>query len=299
MLIWLAQHGHAARLALRRLTKAPVNTLLSLFAIGVALALPTGGHLLLDNARQLAGTASATPQISIFLAVDAGRDAADEISVRLKNHAAVKQQKFLPREETLQRMKASSGLRDVIEALSSNPFPDAFVVTAADDRIETLEPLVAEFRAWPKVGNVHLDSAWVRRLDALLTLGHNAVILLGALLAGGLIAMTFNIIRLQVLTHHAEIEVSQLLGATDGFIRRPFLYYGALLGLGSGIAAWCLVNAAAWWLRLPLGGLLQLYDLSFTLQALGIRDSALLLVCATGLGWLGALLSLTQHLRQA
>lgn len=299
MTVWLTQHGHAARRALRRLAKAPINTLLSLFAIGVALALPVGGYLLLDNLRQLAGTFSATPQISIFLTVDAGRDAADEISTRLKNHADVKQQKFLPREETLQRMKASTGLRDVIEALPGNPFPDAFVVTAADDRIETLEPLAAEFRAWPKVDTVQLDSAWVRRLDALLKLGRNAVILLATLLAGGLVAITFNIIRLQVLTQHAEIEVSQLLGATDGFIRRPFLYYGALLGLGGGIAAWCLVSAAAWWLHLPLAGLLQLYDPNFAWQTLSMRDSALLLGGAAGLGWLGAMLSLTQHVRQA
>jgi len=299
MTIWLIQHGRAARLALRRLTKAPVNTLLSLLAIGVALALPTGGYLLLDNARQLAGSISAVPQISVFMTVDAGRDAANGIGLRLKNHAAVKQHRFLPREETLQHMKAGAGLREVIEALSNNPFPDAFVVTAADDRIETLEPLVAEFRLWPKVEHVQLDSAWMRRLDALLALGRSAVILLGALLATGLIAMTFNIIRLQVLTHHAEIEVSQLLGATDGFIRRPFLYYGALLGLGGGMTAWCLVGAAAWWLRVPLSSLLQLYDLAFTLQVLGIRDSALLLGCATGLGWLGAMLSLTQHLRQS
>lgn len=298
MTIWLIQHGRAARLALRRLTAAPVNTLLSLLAIGIALALPAGGQLLLDNARQLAGTTSAVPQISVFMATDAGRDAANEIGMRLKNHAAVKQQRFLSREETLQRMKTSAGLRDVIEALPGNPFPDAFVITASDDRPQALEQLVAEFRQWPKVEHVQLDSAWVRRLDALLALGRNAIILLGALLATGLVAITFNIIRMQVLTHRAEIEISQLLGATDGFIRRPFLYYGALLGLGGGITAWLLVGAAALWLRVPLGDLLQLYDFSFALQPMGARDSALLLGCATGLGWLGALLSLGQHLRQ-
>lgn len=298
MTIWLIQHGRAARLALHRLATAPVNTLLSLFAIGVALTLPAGGYLLLDNARQLAGAISAVPQISIFMAVDAKRDAANEIGTRLKVLATVKQQKFLPREETLQRMKASTGLHDVIEALSGNPFPDAFIVTTTNDQIETLEQLAAEFRQWPKVAHVQLDSAWVRRLDAILALGHNTVILLGALLAGGLIAITFNIIRLQVLTHRAEVEISQLLGATNGFIRRPFLYYGALLGLGGGIAAWCLVTTATWWLRFPLGSLLQLYDFTFTLQSLAVRDSALLLGCAASLGWLGAMLSLTQHLRQ-
>jgi cell division transport system permease protein len=138
----------------------------------------------------------------------------------------------------------------------------------------------------------------VRRLDALLKLGRTAVLLLGALLGTGLIAISFSIIRIQVLTHKAEIEVSQLLGATDGFIQRPFLYYGFLLGLGGGIMAWLLVSAAALWLRTPLGELVRLYDLTLVLQSLDLRDSALLLGFAAGLGWLGAMISLRQHLRQ-
>lgn len=297
MNIWLIQHGHGLRIALHRLISAPLTTLLSLLAIGIALALPTGGQMLLDNARQLAGNTSATPQISVFMATDAGRDAANELGARLKKHPAVKHQRFLPREETLQRMKANAGLREVIDALPDNPFPDAFIVTARDDQPTTLDPLVAEFRQWPKVAHVQLDSAWARRLEALLRLGRNVIILLGGLLATGLIAITFNIIRMQVLTHRAEIEVSQLLGATNGFIRRPFLYFGALLGLGGGITAWLLIAAAAWWLRAPLSDLLHLYDFSFALQPLSLGDSAILLGSATGLGWLGALLSLGQHLR--
>jgi cell division transport system permease protein len=101
---------------------------------------------------------------------------------------------------------------------------------------------------------------------------------------------------MQILTHRAEIEVSQLLGATDGFIQRPFLYYGVLLGIGGATAAWLLVAAAVYWLRAPLGELVRLYDLSLVLQTLGARDSALLLGFAAGLGWLGALISLRQHL---
>jgi cell division transport system permease protein len=228
---------------------------------------------------------------------DAGRGTANELGVRLKKHPSVKQQRLLPREDTLQRMKANASLREVIDVLPDNPFPDAFIVIAIDDQPATLDSLVEEFRQWPKVAHVQLDSAWARRLEALLRLGRNAVILLGGLLATGLIAITFNIIRMQVLTHRAEIEVSQLLGATNGFIRRPFLYFGALLGLGGGITAWLLITAAAYWLRVPLDDLLHLYEFNFSLQSLGLADSAVLLGMATGLGWLGALLSLGQHLR--
>lgn len=298
MRVWLAQHRAAALLALRRLAAAPVNSLLSLLAVGVALALPAGGQMLLANALHLAGTTSAVPQISIFMAGGAERRAATEIESRLGKYGGVKQVQFLPREETLARMKTNPGLRDVIEALPANPFPDAFVITATDDRPEAMEKLAAEFRQWPKVEHVQLDSAWVRRLDALLKLGRTAVLLLGALLGTGLIAIIFSIIRMQALTHRAEIEVSQLLGATDGFIRRPFLYYGVLLGLGGALAAWLLVGAAAFWLRTPLGELVRLYDLTLVLQALDARDSAMLLGFGAGLGWIGAMVSLRQHLRQ-
>jgi cell division transport system permease protein len=298
MKVWLAHHQEAASLALRRLAAAPVNSLLSLLAIGVALALPAGGQMLLANALHLAGTTSAVPQISIFMAGNAERRASAEIESRLGKYGGIKQVQFLSREETLARMKANPGLRDVIEALPANPFPDAFVVTATDERPEAMEKLAVEFRQWPKVEHVQLDSAWVRRLDALLKLGRTAVMLLGTLLGAGLIAICFSIIRMQVLMHRAEIEVSRLLGATDGFVERPFLYYGVLLGLGGGVVAWLLVGAAAWWLRAPLGELVRLYDLTLVLQSLDERDSALLLGFAAGLGWLGAMISLRQHLRQ-
>lgn len=299
MRVWLTHHLEAARLALRRLTAAPLNSLLSLLAIGIALALPAGGQMLLANARHLAGTTSAVPQISVFMAANADRRAATEIESRLAKYGGVKLVQFLSREDTLARMKSSPGLRDVIEALPANPFPDAFVVTATDDSPEAMEKLAVEFRQWPKVEHVQLDSAWVRRLDALLKLGRTAVLLLGTLLGAGLIAISFGIIRMQVLTHRAEIEVSQLLGATDSFIQRPFLYYGFLLGLGGGIVAWLLVGAGALWLRMPLSELVRLYDLTLVLQALDARDSALLLGLSAGLGWLGAMISLRQHLRQS
>lgn len=298
MRVWLAQHRDAILLALRRLAAAPLNSLLSVLAIGVALALPAGGQMLLANAMRLPGTTSAAPRISVFMSASAERRAATDLASRLGKLSGVKHVRLLPKEETLTRLKANSGLRDVIEVLPANPFPDALVVSATDERPEAMEKLAAEFRQLPEVEYVQLDSAWVRRLDALLKLGRTAVILLGALLGAGLIAISFSIIRMQALAHRAEIEVSQLLGATNGFIRRPFLYYGLLLGLAGGITAWLLVGAAALWLRAPLAELVHLYDLTLALQPLDPRDSVVLLGLAAGLGWLGAVLSLRQHLQQ-
>lgn len=299
MKAWLAHHGQSAALAWRRLATTPVNSLLSLLAIGIALALPAGGQMLLSGARELAGNSKATPQISVFMTIAAERGAANDIRSRLGKHPGVKQTQFLPREETLARMKSSPGLRDVIEVLAGNPFPDAFVVAVRNETPEAMEALAVEFRKLPGVEHVQLDSAWVRRLDALIRLGRTALLLLATLLGSGLIAITFSITRMQVLTQRSEIEVSRLLGATDAFIRRPFLYHGLLLGISGGIVAWLLVGGATLWLRAPLAELAGLYDLNLVLKPLGAADSAMLLACAGGLGWLGAVFSLRQNLGQS
>lgn len=295
MSAWLLQHGQALRLALRRLVATPVNTLLSLLAIGIALALPAGGQMLLANALQLARNAAPAPQISLYLDLGADRRAVQDVEARLKAHPSVKSARLIAREETLARMKASEGLGDVIEALPKNPFPDAFVITPADDAPQAMEQLAAELRKLPKIEHVQLDSDWVRRLDALLRIGRTAVLLLMLLLGAGLVAVTFNTIRLQVLSGRAEIEVSRLLGATDAFIRRPFQYHGALLGLLGGLVAWLLVAGTTLWLAAPVAEVASLYRSGFVLQPLSATDSLALLAGAAALGWLGASLSVRQH----
>lgn len=295
MSAWLLQHGQALRLALRRLVATPVNTLLSLLAIGIALALPAGGQMLLANALQLARNAAPAPQISLYLDLGADRRAVQDVEARLKAHPSVKSARLIAREETLARMKTGEGLGDVIEALPKNPFPDAFVITPADDAPQAMEQLAAELRKLPKIGHVQLDSDWVRRLDALLRIGRTGVLLLMLLLGAGLVAVTFNTIRLQVLSGRAEIEVSRLLGATDAFIRRPFQYHGALLGLLGGLVAWLLVAGTTLWLAAPVAEVASLYRSGFVLQPLSATDSIALLAGAAVLGWLGASLSVRQH----
>ena len=292
----LATHRAALLLALRRLAAAPVNTLLSLLAIGIALALPAGGFVVLSGVQQAAREAAPAARISLYLAVDAERKAATELATRFKTNPAIKSWVFLPREETLARMKKSPGLADVIDALPANPFPDAYTLTPLDESPEASEALAAELRKLPRVDHVQLDSAWVRRLDALLRLGRTGLLLLGGLLGLGLVAITFNTIRLQVLTQRAEIEVSRLLGATDAFIRRPFDYYGAIQGLGGGIVAWVFIVLAGLGLRGPVNDLAQLYGVGFSLGLPGLSISLTLLALAALLGWLGAVLSLRQYL---
>jgi len=298
MTAWLAQHRRALSWAVRRLGAAPANTLLSLLAIGIALALPAGGQMLLANALQFsrsAGNDNATPQISLFLALDADRRTADAIGTRLRNLPNVKEVRFVSREEALKRMQAGEGLAEVIAALPRNPFPDAFVVKPRDESPAATEKMREEISRWAKVEHVQLDSAWVRRLDAMLRLGRVGVALLTVLLGLGLVAITFTTIRLQILSQRAEIEVSRLLGATESFIRRPFYYFGTMQGFAGGAVAWIIVTAITGLLAVPVAEVAQLYNASVILTPLANLDALLLLVLAGGLGWLGAALSLGQH----
>lgn len=296
MNIWLAQHRMALFSALRRLWSAPLNTALALLVIGIALTLPAAGYVLLDNLRNLGASASGVQQVSIFMAVDAGRKDATEIEGKLKS-AKLGQWRFVPREEALKRMQNSEGMADIVASLPRNPLPDAFVVEPEDITPEALEALRETFSTWPKVAHVQLDSGWVRRLDAFLKLGKLAVTLLAALFAAGLVAITFNTIRLQVMSQAAEIEVARLIGATNGFIRRPFYYFGTLQGILGGVLAALLVALILRQLAGPVAELAALYGASFMLHGPGLREVLGLMTVGGILGWLGAQLSVTLSLR--
>ena len=294
---WLLHHKQASSQALRRLAGTPLNTLLGALVLGIALALPAAGEMLLANFLRLAQRVAATPQISVFMALDAAKKEIAEVESRLRKHPLTREVRLVQREDTLKRFKENEGLAEVLESLPRNPFPDAVVVVPRDESPAALEAMRAEFAKYPRVEHVQLDSAWVKKLDALLRLARLAVSLLAAVLGVALVAVTFNTIRLQILTQQEEIEVSRLLGATDAFIRRPFYYFGALQGLAGGLVAWSAVLIATLLLRGPVADLAALYGIEFSLHILPLADSLLLFGLAALLGWAGAWLSLTRHLR--
>ena len=297
MSVWLAQHLAAIRDACRRLAAAPLNSLLSLLVIGIALTLPTAGWLMLDNLRALSGDLPGVQQISIFLSLEAGKRDVGEIESRLQA-GQVGKWRFVAREEALQRLQAAEGMADIIASLPRNPLPDAFVVTPADSRPAELERLAKTFSGWPKVAHVQLDSAWVKRFDALLRLGHLIVMLLGVLFAGALVTITFNTIRLQILAQAAEIEVARLIGATDSYIQRPLHYFGMLQGALGGLCAALLVGIGFHLLTPLVAELAQLYGANFALQGLLALHVAALAAIGATLGWLGAKISVLIHLRR-
>jgi len=295
---WMAQHIRMLLSAISRLLATPVASLLSILVIGIALSLPAGVYVLLQNVQSLADQLAGTPQISVFLTMDAGKDEIARIGKKLQQHEAVDHIEYVSREQALEQLKQSTGLKDVIGGLAQNPLPDAYIVYPKKSDAQSLEVLRDELQKWPKLEKVQLDSAWAHKLEALLKFGRLAVLLLTALLSFALVAIIFNTIRLQILTQRDEIEVSKLIGATNAFIRRPFLYFGLLQGLLGGAAAWLIIAASLSMLNNSFAGVAQMYASNFTLHALSAGNSLALLGFSAFLGWMGAWLSVAQHLWQ-
>ncbi len=298
MMSTLVEHLRVLRTTLQRLLLTPNATLLNILIIGIALSLPVGGYVLLKSVQGLAAQVTGTPQISVFLVSGTSAGEAERMGDRLRQHAGIQRVEFVSRDAALKRLQQSSGLTDVIGSLAQNPLPDAYIVYPKASEASALEELRDQLKTWPRIEHVQLDSAWVHKLEALLDFGRTAVVILAALLSFALIAITFNTIRLQILTRRDEIEVAKLIGATDAFIRRPFLYFGLTQGLLGGIAAWLLVGGSVQLLNHQAGALSQLYASHFSLQSLTLGDSLALLGFSAYLGWLGAWFSVSQHLWQ-
>ncbi len=295
MRAWLRHHAQCLAAALRRLVRAPVAGALNVLAIGVAVALPLGGWVLLGNVQRLAGEAHVDPQLSVFLAREATRADASRVEAALAGAPGVRRHRFVPKEAALAELQRTEGLREILATLGSNPLPDALVVDLAPVDPDAAGRLAAELRALPNVAIVQLDAVWLQRLDAALRLGAMAVGVLAALLGIGMVAITFNTIRQQILTQQAEIEVSRLIGATDAFVRRPFLYQGAVAGLAGGLVALGIVAAALYALNGEVGRLSATYASDFRLALPGAADLVALAGFAGALGWAGAYLSVSSH----
>ena len=302
MNIWFRQHRFALGAALAHVRKAPGSFLFNVLVVAVALALPFAGVTLLDKVRPLSEELSVDPELSLFVKADTPREQAQALAPQLQQilrgtHAKVT---FVPREQALASLKEKSGLTDVIDTLGDNPLPDSYVMklegfTSRADAAR-VDGLAEQMRALPGVDSVQVDSAWVKRLAALLGVLRLALLLLAVTLGVVVIAVVFNTIRLQVLTQREEIAVSKLLGATDNFIHRPFYYTGALLGLCAGAVALGAVALALRPLNTAIAEFARLYASEFQLAPLPPLGMAALLAISAGLGLVGAMLSVQRHL---
>lgn len=297
MKAWLNHHLHSLKIAAQRFRDAPLATMFTILVIGVAVALPSGLYVLLSNLDRAAGGVKPQVELTVFIKSDVSDSDSKALAETLRKQADVAQVKFVGKEQGLRKLEAA-GLSDITAGLPENPLPDTLIITPKDNSPAALDRLFKQLKALTSTEQVIMDTDWIKRLSALMGLGKNLVLLLAALFGLALAAITANTIRLQIYAQKDEIEVAQLIGATDRFIRRPFLYYGGIQGLAGGIAGWLIVLSSGYFIENSVAQVAAAYGTSFHLESLSVTELIPLLGLSSLLGWFGAYFSVNQALRQ-
>jgi len=296
---YFKSHFQALFLSLGRVSRNPLSSLMTIAVIGIALALPAGLHVALKNVQGVSAGWEDTVQISLFLnqgiEVAEARRIVEKISAMPSIEAVV----HVTPQQALGEFRQYSGFGDALEVLDENPLPNVLLVRPTKEASEPLlvEPLLHELRRLPSVEMAQLDMEWLKRLYAIMAIGERGVLVLAVLLALAVLLIVGNTIRLAIQNRRDEIEVQKLIGATDAFIQRPFLYSGLWQGVLGAVMAWLLVTLSLWLLHGPVQQLSLLYNSSFSLGSL--EPVGVLVVLAAGglLGLLGAWLAVGRHLR--
>ena len=296
---YFSRHAQVLIGSLGRIVHQPVAALMTMGVIAVALALPLFLSLLLQNARSASGNWNEAYDLSVYMEKKAGAARVQALSKQLRQRGDVAAVRIITAEQALAEFRSDSGFGTALDALEDNPLPDTLVVTPtlAASTPQGTESLKVAIAAMSEVQTVQIDTEWVKRLHAILDLLRRVVLLTGGLLGIGIVLIVSNTIRLDILNRRAEIEVMKLVGASDGFTRRPFLYTGIWYGLGGGLLALMLVAVASTVLARPVAHLAFLYGSAFSLEGLKIVTALAVLGLAVGLSWIGSWLAATRHIR--
>ncbi len=296
---YLLRHAQVFFYSLGQLTRTPVATFLTVAVIGITLALPAGLYVAIENVQRLASGWEDNGQISLFLKQDVPAAAIEKLADKIRRLPAVSWVDYVSREAALTEFKRLSGFGEALNALDRNPLPAVLVVhpAATHAHPDKLQALLKELRRFNEVDIAQIDLDWVRRLHAMLELARQGVLILAAGLAIAVLLIIGNTIRLAVLNRRDEIEITKLIGGTNAFIRRPFLYTGTLQGLLGALLAWLLVGLGLLLLADPIDHLAGLYGSRFEAENLGIQATLALIGSGGLLGWLGSRLAVGRHLR--
>ena len=294
-----ARHLQALLGSLGRLARSPLSTLLTLLVIALALALPTSLQLFVSNAQLATGNFANAVDVSVYLKTDVPLAKAQQLAQAAGHRADVAAVTVIAADKGLEDFRTYSGFGEALQALKENPLPHVLHVRpkATDSSAAALESLRRYFSAWPEVDLVQVDSEWVMRFNAILEVLQRLLLIAAALLGLGVLAVIGNTIRLEIQGRRAEIEVTKLVGGSNPFVRRPFLYTGVLYGLGGALLAWGIVAIAVAVLGEPVATLARLYGSRYVLQGPSRDDIGILLGAGAALGWLGAWISAARHLR--
>ncbi len=297
---FLVDHARVSVASLGRIARHPLSTLMTVAVIGIALALPAGLHLVVANGRALSGHWEGAAELSVFLEKGVALGQAEEIAADLRRDPAVEDVGVIAADDALAEFREYSGFGAAMDALTENPIPHVLVVRPSDNfqSPEALDKLRRMLSQNLPADLVQADTEWVARLQGMLDVVRRVVLLAGLMLAVGVVIIVGNTIRLDIQNRRDEIEVTKLIGATDAFIRRPFLYTGLWYGLLGGLLALLLVAASLWSLDEPVRRLSGLYGSGFRLRGPGAGGSLVILVAGIALGWLGSWASATRNMRR-
>lgn len=295
---WLEAHRSSLLDSLRRLGKQPIGSFFTCLVMAIALSLPMGLSLLLNNIERLGGSWQRAAQISLFMNIDASEAEGQKLQAQIAEMDDVAEVEWISREQALAEFQQQSGLGEALKELPQNPLPGVILVTPKQVDKPGLEALRLRLAELPRVQQAQLDLLWVERLSAILKLGERFVFGLTLLLVMALLLVIGNTIRLHIENRRTEIEVIKLVGGTDSYVRRPFLYMGAIYGFGAGILSWAVLAFGLDWLNDAVVRLAGLYGSDFSLGGVPVADGLSLLLGAVLLGYIGAWLAVARHLNE-
>ena len=297
----LRQHRYALAVTLKRLVSQPFSSIANLLVIALALSLPLLGASLLVSVQPVVRQLSVTPELTVFLKMDAPRGQAEEISTKIrKEHIEqTSSVRVMAKEAALKELRTNPAWEQALKVLPGNPLPDAVIVTLTpgDDLADRADKLARAWRSWPGVDLVQLDSAWVQRLEALLRFARIGLLLLALSVALVVLATVFNTVRMQALSQREEIGVARLVGATESFVRRPFLYLGSITCSLAALIAIGVARLALIPLNDALSTLARSYDADFALALPSATMLALAVIAVAALGALSARWSVQRNTR--
>lgn len=296
--IFLQRHAQVALDSLGRLYRNWAASLMTAAVIAIALAMPSGLYLLLGNLERLSGTWDGQASLSVFLKQDITDDKAAALVAQVSEWPGIASVQLITPTQALEEFGQQSGFTDVLGVLEENPLPYVLMVLPAGDSIEPLaaSALRERFSNLPQTALAQLDLQWVQRLAAILDIAQRVILIISALLALAVMLVIGNTIRLEIQNRREEILVTKLIGATNGFVRRPFLYGGVWYGVLGALLAWLVVEAGFWLLAEPVARLAGLYHSDFSLETLPVQLLGILLAGGTLLGLLGSWLAVGRHL---
>ncbi len=293
-------HAHALFSSLGRLLASRFSFVMTIVVLAIAISLASGFYILVVNLQQLAGNLEASNQISLFLKDDISEARANKFVNSIRQNPDIQEVKLITKDEALAEFQAYSGFGEAVKALENNPLPvvvQVFPKNSLKDE-QALEILLDDFKRSAEVDFAQMDMQWVKRLQSIMEVAERGVILLSLLLGAGVLFITANTIRLEVHNRRDEVVIAKLVGATNGFIHRPFLYSGFWIGFFSGVAAWFIVTIIMLILKQPIEKLSGLYDDGFHVLFFGFTETLALLFISSVLGVVGSWIVLHFQLRQ-